>query len=215
MDATQIAALIGLGQLVVAVLIWFGVTPSNVGKWLTLPTIAGNKLILILLTGGLAFSSYAFYRTLMLPLTHTELLGRSLIFAWGTDGPLCKAGVNLAPLWKLRDKYGVAIACGLDDGTVDRSEDKRITISALFNIQNGALMMNAPYRPAMAQAVQKQIEEERKQRNLGSDAYVTTKTWYELIVLPKSTDPSNIHQLSDVRRYGGRVITQEPLRTIE
>jgi hypothetical protein len=40
-------------------------------------------------------------------------------------------------------------------------------------------------------------------------ARYSVSTWYETILLPKGTDRTNIRQLADVPRYGGKILSQE------
>ncbi len=58
------AAFIGLGQLVISLLIWSGVDAKLLGRHL-MPLMNRNKLILIFFIGGLGFSTYALYRTIV------------------------------------------------------------------------------------------------------------------------------------------------------
>jgi len=54
-------AIIGLGQLLIALVVWFKVDARTIGKWFMLSDTPRNKVMLILILGGLAFSVYAVY----------------------------------------------------------------------------------------------------------------------------------------------------------
>jgi hypothetical protein len=55
-----------------------------------------------------------------------------ILIGWGGAG--CVATVNGSALLSYQDKYNVSIACGIEDQTKDRFEDKDITISPPFTI---------------------------------------------------------------------------------
>lgn len=221
MDTAQltlvVTAAIGVCQIALGLFMWLAIKPQAVGKWFAIPTIIGSRLMLILLLGGLTFSGYVLYRTVRLS-SYATPIGASLVKAWGNNGPLCTALIDTVPLWKVRDKYRYAVACGIVDGTVDRHEDSRISVSALFNIRNGPVMINFPHRPAMAEALQKDHDERLKAFKpppKGSAAVTNANIWYEVLLLPPSINTADIHRLTDVARYGGRVITSELLESIE
>jgi len=121
MDTAQltlvVTAAIGVGQIILALSMWLAVKPQAVRKWFAIPTIIGSRLILVLLLGGLTFSGYVLYRTVRLS-SYATLTGASLVKAWGNNGPVCTALIDTVPLWKVRDKYRYAVACGIFDGEV-------------------------------------------------------------------------------------------------
>ena len=203
----EAVAIIGLVQAVVAVLLWFGMDAKALGKWIAMPAVAQHsKIILLFLLGSVAFSSYALYQATRAPAGPSAAPPAlpPIIRGWGSEPPVCAAIIDAARLMSFRDKYNVAMACGFNDPTVDRFQDRRITISSAFIIRPGTIHIAAQYSDEMGKALEKQKEQARK----ASQKFVTLSTWYEIILVPKGIDLSSIYRLSDVATHDGKVISQ-------
>lgn len=135
-----------------------------------------------------------------------------IILGWGSDGPFCAGVLDGSRLFNFRDKYAVALACALEDETLDKYENTKITVSLPFTIHSGPIPITVAHRPAMAEEIKKRSEQAWKQLRLpkGTPGVNIGRTWYEVILLPKGTDTADIRKLSDVRRHGGKVLSQEP-----
>ena len=70
MSSERINILIGAGQLLLALLLWFGLNVAGLKK--ISPVIHTSTIIGTLLIGGLAFSAYGFYRTFKPPVITPE-----------------------------------------------------------------------------------------------------------------------------------------------
>ncbi len=116
----------------------------------------------------------------------------------------------------VRDKYDVAIACGINDPKTDKFRDPRITITPLFTIQPGAIPIAASARKEMADG----IAEDRERALRGSPypkgtlIIVSQTMWYRVVLLPKGTDVSDLRRLSDILLRGGAVSKNEVAATL-
>ena len=201
------AAIIGLGQFVLALLIWFGLDVKTIGRRFAMLELTRSKVLLLLILGGTAFSSYALYRASHRQLTISPLA--MAITAWGSEPPFCQVTINPAPLESFKDKYALAIACGFEDATTDKMEDKKITVSPLFSIRPDAFSITVAYRKDMMEELERRKVEASKAVKPGTRVFIGA-TWYEVLLLPKGADPNNIQKLSDVNRYGGKLLSQAP-----
>jgi hypothetical protein len=135
-------------------------------------------------------------------------LRRPVIKAWGTTGPFCISVIDGSSLADFQDRYMVAIACGIQDATVDKFEDKRITISTLFNLRTADITIAVPHSKEMGEALKKLTEDALKgvQVPKGMSVGVNVTVWYEAFLVPKGTELSAIHKLSDVPRVGVEIL---------
>ena len=135
---------------------------------------------------------------------------RALI-GWGSPGPFCAALIDGSPLMSFRDKYGVAIMCGMPDPTIDKFENKTITISSLFTIRAESFPVVVPHSKEMAEELKKRAAAAGEAAKVpqGTPVDILVTTWYEVVLLPQGTDVSVIQRLSDVARYGGKIVSQE------
>lgn len=161
-----------------------------------------GSLIISIIAVLLVFFSYAPYQV-QAPVAPPLALP-PIIRSWGADPPTCVAVIDTAQLMKFRDKYNVAMACGFNDPTIDRFQDRGITISSTFIIRPGAIHIAAQYSKEMEATLGKRREQARK----AGSATVSLSTWYEIILLPKGADVSSIYRLSDVARHDGKVLSQ-------
>jgi hypothetical protein len=170
-----------------------------------------NRLIGYALLAGLAISSASLYytyrpriQTIYVP---TPIAKPRIIVGWGPPGPNCGFVIDAAPLVIFADKNNVAMVCGMSDATRDKYEDERITVSSPFTIQPQMLSISAPYSALMADAVNKARENTPTPTRDKSN--VAVPIWYEVVVIPKGTNLSDIHKLSDIPRYGGEILSQD------
>jgi hypothetical protein len=82
MPNERIGLFIGGGQLLIALLLWFGIDSTAARK--AIPKLnAKSKIVLILLIGGLAFSGYAFYQITFAHPTPDNVEG--YVIEWTSD----------------------------------------------------------------------------------------------------------------------------------
>lgn len=137
---------------------------------------------------------------------------QAVLLGWGSPMPFCTASINGATLMELRDKYAVAFVCGLPQDGVDKFEDKKVTVSPLYTIRAEAIPIRITYGPEMKQYAEEDLKKTLELKGMSEVPQGTTVTnpqWYEVVVLPKQIDVSDIHRLSDVIRYGGKILSQE------
>ena len=137
-----------------------------------------------------------------------------LIKAWGSslEAHQCTVIIDGSSLLPWRDKFSVGFACGIADATVDRLQDKTITISNLFSIQNGEIAMTANFRKAMVSKQEDLMARAHdslpKSTPKGTPFTVPIAIWNEVVLLPKDTEVETIHRLSEVGKYGGAIMSQ-------
>lgn len=137
--------------------------------------------------------------------TDSAGVGRALI-VWGTNaGSDCEGTIDGTQLSKWSAVYRVALVCGIQDLSIDRLQDTRITITRFFGIETYSMPVVAPYTEEMRNIV---IEHARlRLANLkpakGKAISFQDVSWYQLILLPTDADSSSIHCLADVTRSGG------------
>jgi hypothetical protein len=113
-----------------------------------------------------------------------------LLKGWGITPSGCGGVVDTARLAGFTKKYKFALACGMDDATIDRLEDARIAISSPFNIGGGDVTVEADFPQSVLQLLKPG----------------ETRIWHALLIVPKTEDISRIKRLSDVVKDGGKVI---------
>jgi hypothetical protein len=166
-------------------------------------------ILLVLTWTGIGFDYYDRHSE---PQQSTAVPGNPVLLGWGGPTPFCNAQVNGLRLVELRDKYAVAVVCGLPQDGVDRFEDKKITVSSLYTISAEPILSHTAYSVEMAQHVKGETEKFLKLNGMSempAGMTVNIPQWYEVVVLPKQTDISDIYRLSDVTRYGGKILSQE------
>lgn len=178
-----------------------------------------QKGIYALLVLGLLVSSaslYFNYRPRIVEKTVVQTVQeppRQIFKAWGsTDPTKCFSVLDTVRLMNYADKYDVAVICGLTDPTVDKFEDQRITVSSTYTIRPGDLEIAAPLSMAMTNAVQHLRDEAVKslptKPKRGTVITLQIPMWYETVLILKGTLAADIRKLSDVPRYGGKILSQ-------
>lgn len=133
----------------------------------------------------------------------------TIIGSWGTTGPSCWATVDTSRLLSFRKEYDLALVCGVTNPTIDKLADTRVSISNLFVIRAEPLTITTPYSKDMTEAINKLVDEARKTAPEGTPMPVQVQIWWEPILVKKGTDMATIHRLSDVTRYGGKILRQQ------
>jgi hypothetical protein len=183
--------------------------PAKRGDW-TLP------IILFLITLG--SSVYGFYRVSQLESTvafMTTIVAHQVqvITGIGTTGQVCSAEINGLGLVEYAEKYNLVVVCGIADPTADKYEDSRITVSTARTISPPfqSVDVATPYSENMGGAVKKIRENVLKSVSepQRSKLEVTVPVWYEVAVLPKGVSPTGVTRLSDIHKYGGKVLSIE------
>src|SRR5262249_46956172 len=127
---------------------------------------------------------------------------------------VCGADLDGKQLQRFADRYDVFLACGLMDPTIDKMRDPRITLSRPFTIQPGTITVAVPHSPVMSEAIQNRQNDAfgaAPPPPPGMMTFTLTQigVWVHTVLLPKGTDPNEIHQLADVIRHQGQIITQD------
>lgn len=89
--------------------------------------------------------------------------------------------------------------CGVQDPANDPQEDTRIAVSSPFHINGGPIMITTPLgkmTEVWASLPPLQIGQAR-----------TFSMWHTIAAIPQDVDPTTIKRVSDVKRVGGRVLT--------
>lgn len=200
MSIEQGAFLLTAIQTLVTLLIFFRVNPWRVfGSQMktvgnrekdSAKTTTREKIMLALIIGALLSSAYGYYRV-------TWKIGGAapLIQGWGVTTPFqCIATVTASMLMPWREKYDFVVVCGYNDPTQDMVETTQIGVSPRFTIRPDSISVKFPVSRDMLEA----REKKKKASPKGLSAI-----WYQVALLPKGTDVSNIKHLSDIPRYGG------------
>jgi hypothetical protein len=128
----------------------------------------------------------------LLVLNITSAVPRT-ITSWSTDRRLggCLAGLDVSNIQRFKNKYDVAVVCGIQSPNIDRMTDKGVSISLNFNIPPNSFEILAQFSNEM-------------NKSILSGSVVTM--WFMTILVPKGTDMSIIHNLMDVRKYNGKIL---------
>lgn len=120
------------------------------------------------------------------------------------------------------DKYDMFVICGIVDQAVDKLQDPRISVSHPFTIIPAEVVVSVDYYGPMLDAiqqiqktsVQQQSAEVIRQLKPAPKGTVEVRVlgvsigiWREVVVVPKGTTEKEIKQLSDVRRFGGKILS--------
>jgi hypothetical protein len=117
-----------------------------------------------------------------------------LIGTWGSNPSGCTESVYTNKLLSFRTNYKLAVACGLDDATVDKLDDDAISISNAFTIIPGAIDIFTPMRDAMLNKL--------KAQQLG-------RTWHIPVLVPNGIQTNKITTLSELQRMGGKLLVPQ------
>lgn len=170
--------------------------------------------ILLVLMGAIAYALYDRHQsgrqqTEQRTPTPTAL---QVFKAWGTNRPdQCLAVLNGSFLVDWSSKYDVGFVCGFEDSSLDKFEDTRITFSPAFTIHSGDIEITVNYSKEMKEKKQTWVNavaaRTPKAARIGIVS-ISTREWYEPVLYPRHLNRSDIHKLSDIRRYGGVLISQ-------
>jgi hypothetical protein len=144
--------------------------------------------------------------------THATGSVPNIVNGWG--GPLgtCTAAFDTTRLRSFSSKYKIALACGLEDATIDKLEDQTITFSNPFTIVGGGLSIVAPYRPAMREHLQK-VAEAAKAATTGAlpnqtppSVAIQVPVWHDPVLVPNGVAIEKVSSLAELIRLGGKIL---------
>ena len=121
-----------------------------------------------------------------------------VIQAWGNDATGCYVVLDGVALQKFSSKYYAAMACGLANPTVDQLQDTNIAMSSGFTIGKSSIAIEANLTQHMIDTVKALASLNPPQ---------TTSIWRQSFLIPRSVDLSRIKRMSDVRDFGGKLIS--------
>jgi hypothetical protein len=128
---------------------------------------------------------------------------------WGARFPgddNCNVSLRGSEIITFASKYRVALVCGIDDPTVDKFDDRNIIVSRLYVINPDVMFISVAQSDQMKKVIQKQLSDAAQNYPRGTQVVVAVGKWFEVALLPKSTNTTDIHRLSDVARYGGIIL---------
>lgn len=123
-----------------------------------------------------------------------------VITGWGANTLVCQGNVDTSRLASFRDKYKLALACGINDPMTEKLDDVRITVSSAFEIIPGGVRIVGPLSPKMATYMGE------LQKN---DKEAQVPVWFEAIIVPTGINPSEIKTLRDVYKFNGKIIREQ------
>jgi hypothetical protein len=168
--------------------------------------VLGTIIVLCLLA---CFWSVDRYREAVLSEDETAKPGH-LRLAWGdpeAPGFYCTVKIDGSLILKLKDKYDVALLCGLVDSGVDKYRDTHISVGSARTIQNGEMEIVIPVSKSMHNAGNEMLGSTLKDQSPESKAVIGE--WFEVVLVPVGTNMETIHTLSEVKLRGGRVLSEE------
>ena len=152
--------------------------------------------------GSLVFSS-AFVSFLLGILIAVRATGSLpvVIQSYGGDpqGGTCLAQVDTSRLIGLAEDDRLVLLCGAQDPTKDAYDDPRIAISSGFRLNGGPITIVTPL--GEIKEVWKDIP-----KPTGAQG-VTFQMWHTVAAIPAAVDPATIKRVSDIPKFGGRILT--------
>lgn len=102
-----------------------------------------------------------------------------------------------------KETFGVSVVCGFKNQEIDKLENTDISVSSVFTIRPGPIEISTRFSQQMAKTWHDRVEHSNKQaKDLRQEyAHLKTSVWFELILLPKSVNPLDIHM--DFPRFSG------------
>jgi len=119
-----------------------------------------------------------------------------VIGSWGSAPGTCSASLDTSRLGEFSGTYDVALVCGITDPEQDKFTDTRITLSSLYTIHEQPILISVTQSDAMQKLL-------NKAASIGPSI---VNIWYDAVLLPKDADLKAIHQLSDIPKYGGKIL---------
>lgn len=139
-----------------------------------------------------------------------------LIQEWsGGTLDLCQITVNgSSRLKQYRGEFNAVMLCGLRVPRRDRLNDEAVSVSTVQSIDE-RFQLFAPVSEPM-KALIESVEANTPRPNVptGTKLAISIGLWYEVALLPKSSDLRLLRTLSDVERLGGRLFTDEGRGTV-
>jgi hypothetical protein len=129
------------------------------------------------------------------------------IATWSYRPNQCSVSTDSAAFLKFQETYKIVAVCGIESPSVDRYEDRNISISEAFTIGSNQISILVPFNERTLQALQDRIALDKKAPSSGGE--LMGSHWGELILIPKSVTADNIKKLSDVPVYKGKILRPE------
>jgi hypothetical protein len=120
-------------------------------------------------------------------------------YAGDPNNQTCIATVDTSHLIGLQDDYRLILLCGMQDPEHDAWEDTRIAVSSPFHINGGPIMITTPLGRIM--------EGFANLPPLPPGQSRMFSMWHTIAAIPQDADPTTIKRASDVKRLGGRMLT--------
>ncbi len=123
--------------------------------------------------------------------------------AWGGMQDGCYVVMDGSKLQHFTDKYNIFLACGISDPTIDQNQDTAIAISSGFTVGNGPIPIATKYPSALLDRIKSLSPPDKPQ---------PFNLWHNAFLFPKKGDIGRVKKLSDVREFGGKLISNcEPI----
>jgi len=119
--------------------------------------------------------------------------------------------INGASFRDFKNEYNIVAVRGILDASIDKFEDTRIVVSAPFTIVSAEIAIALTNSATINDAIKAKLARARVGIPDGTPIHFGVSFWQELALLPKGTQVTDIRRLSDVPRYGGKIISQEIL----
>lgn len=137
----------------------------------------------------------------------------AIIVGYGGDGSrqICSADIDTSRLDGFSEDYRLILLCGAVDSSLEPLEDTRIAVSSPFHINNGANAglrnIEAPFGN-LKEAWKKADDDPSIAKD--KNRLIQFQMWHTVALIPKDVQSDSIKKASDVKRMGGRILT-EPL----
>jgi hypothetical protein len=119
------------------------------------------------------------------------------VFAqWGAGPDSCFGVIDTSKLVSFREDYQLALACGVNDPTVDKLDDNRIVVSNLFEILPSGVSVVVPVSSTLADL-------EKTPAGQGGGV------WHEALLIPRGVSKDKISRLRDVLQFRGKIVDEQ------
>jgi hypothetical protein len=130
---------------------------------------------------------------------------------WGGGAESCEWTVHGDALREFASKYRVIAICGAVLEGVDRFSNVGITVSDRFRIEPHSItirtQLSTPMKAQMGDVIRRtRALVPKPAANLG----IEFGLWFDVAVIPEGVDAALIKTLSDVERFGGKVLHSSP-----
>lgn len=135
---------------------------------------------------------------------------------WGFGVDICTVRTDSAAFLKFKEEYRIVAVCGVDSPSVDRYEDRNITVSEAFTITSNPISISVLLNEKTLQAHLERLALEKKSHSLSPipgkpNLQLMVSGWGQLVLIPKSATPNDIKKLSDVPVYKGKILSPDDI----